>query len=272
MTESILLVAAMVLMLVAIPRLSKYQDIRQATVDASRYATWQMTVSEAASREQIVDRMFSTPSAAIQSENTTSSENPYWRLDRRPLVREHALIPVYANETTSDLNAVADSIVDIENVSITTTERSASTGAVANAIASTVRTVSGWFGDSDEIAPNRGIVNSKITVGLNRNSSDDTTPVECSVVANDCLSISSSMLVDGWQAEDSLDIERGVQTMVPTTLLKPIGRVLSLASAVPLLEEFKDIDESFGCVNTSTLPTKEMSGQIVENSEQRHEC
>jgi len=78
MVESVLIVASLVVLLVAIPKLAKYQDVRQVTVDASRYATWQMTVSEATDREKIIDRMFSEPDAPIRSQNSELGENLFW--------------------------------------------------------------------------------------------------------------------------------------------------------------------------------------------------
>lgn len=272
MVETVLIVAGMVILLVAIPKLAKYQDVRQATVDASRYATWQMTVSEAPDREKIIERMFSKPDSPIRSQNTELSENTFWRSARRPLIRDHALTPVGPSQALANLNNVGESLVDLRSVALSTTEQSASTGAVASTITSTVQTVSNWLGDSDAIAPNRGIVKSAISVAINANSTDGQGQVECGVGAAECMSISSSILVDGWEAKDSDAIETGAQVMVPTKLLKPIGEALSLVSVVPLLKEFEHIDDSFGCVNTTTLPTKELSGELADSGGDAHEC
>jgi len=132
--------------------------------------------------------------------------------------------------------------------------------------------VSNWLGDSDAIAPNRGIVKSDISVALNSDTGDDGTTTDCGDGATECMSVSSSMLVDGWEARDSEAVETGAQVMVPTKVLKPVGEALSVVSVVPLLKEFEEIDNSFGCVDTTTLPTKELSGELSRAEGISHEC
>ena len=272
MVESVLIIAVMVILLVAIPKLAKYQDVRQTTVDASRYATWQMTVSETADREKIIDRMFSRPDAAIRSQNTELDNNPFWRSSQRPLIRDQAFTPVQSSAAQTNQNNAIDSFVDVRSVTLKTVENSTSAGVTANAITGTVRTVSDWLGDSDAIASNRGIVQSNVSVAVNQSSEGEATTMNCGFNDIQCLSVSSSMLVDGWEAADLSSVERGAQVMVPTQLLKPIGRALSLVSVVPLLKEFKEIDDSFGCVNSRVLPTKELSGDLAGVVGASHVC
>ena len=272
MVESMLIFSIMTLLLVAIPKLAKYQDVRQTTMDASRYATWQMPISNVVDREKIIDRMFSRADSPIRSQNSEVGENIYWNWNNQPLIRDNAFIPVASSQTLSNSNRVSESLVDKRTVVVGTTQQSTSPGSTANVVTDTVRTVSNWLGDSDAIAPNRGIVRSDISVALNASPIEGQTTINCGEDSIECLSLSSSILVDGWEAEDSQAVEEGTQVMVPTKLLKPVGQALSVVSVVPLLKEFEEIDDSFGCVNTSTLPTKELTGELRGSEESTHEC
>ncbi len=270
MVESVLIIAGMVVLLVAIPKLAKYQDVRQSAVDASRYATWQMTVSEEADREKILDRMFSDPNAPIRSQTTQLPGNAFWQYSRQPLVRNQAFTPVQSSGVTQASES-SESMVDLRSVNVTTTQRASSAGGVADTISGTVRTVSDWLGRSDAIAPNRGIVMSDIRVAISDPTTRDDEAQTCGTAATRCVSTSTSILVDGWEAKNSQALEAGAQVMVPSKLLKPIGRAMSAVAVVPLLKEFKDFDEGLGCINTTTLPTKELTGELAEGGE-IHEC
>lgn len=271
MVESVLIVMGMTVLLVTLPKLAKYQDVRQMTVDASRYANWQMTVSEAASREKIIDRMYSQSDAPIRSQNSALNDNAFWRTTQRPLIRDQAFTPVQTPGTGANQLA-SDTLVDIRSIGVRTTQQAESTGWVGNTITNTVRAVSNWLGESDAIAPNRGIVKSEISIALNSNSAEGQAVIDCSGGMIECMSISSSILVDGWEAEDSSAVENGAQVMVPTKLLKPIGAAFSAVSVVPLLKEFEDLDDAFGCVNSASLPTKELTGGLAESEGLPHEC
>jgi len=276
MVESILILSLMVVLLTAIPSIAKRQDVRQTTVDANRYATWEMTVAMDTDRELIIDRFYSAPDAPIRSVQAEQDDNIFWQNQNTPLLRDHAFIAATAPRPVSSQQRNGNSLVDSRSIKLDVFERAADTGSVADIITGTIRTVSDWTGSSNAIAPNRGIVQAVLSVGDgNRGLNEDGLPQECSEANEnsiDCLSIGSAILVDGWEAATDEETEEGAQAMVPTQLLDPLGNMLDAISLVPLLKEFEDMDDSFGCVNTSLLPTKELTGTLETTVGVPNEC
>ena len=258
----VLILSLMLILFAAMPYISKRQDVRQTTVDANRYATWQMTVSTSVDRELVIDRFFSDPNSPIRSIQTNVNENSFWNNQNTPLIRERAFVAANAQNTGFMGSNNHPSLVDPRSVTLKVFERAADAGEVADTIIQTVRTVSNWTGSPNAIAPNRGIVETELSVGTDQNG------------INNGLthSIRSAMLVDGWEAANDAEVEDGAKTMVPTQLLEPLGAALNAISVVPLLKEFEDMDDNFGCVNTSLLPTKELSGSISTTVGTPHAC
>lgn len=277
MVESIVILSMMVGLLVAIPSIAKRQDVRQSTVDANRYTTWEMTVSTTADREQVIDRFFAEPDAAIRSAPTELTDNLFWQNRHTPLVREHAFMPANDAPGSTSSENIGGSLIDRRSVKLEIFERAADAGLIPDTITSTIRTVSDWTGRSNAIAPNRGIVQTALSVGVGDRTSaaSDNQGVQCSGIvdaADGCLLVRNALLVDGWEAENNAAIEEGAQVMVPTHLLDPLGEVLNVVSVVPLLKEFKDMDDSFGCVNTTLLPTQALTGDISNTVGVPNEC
>lgn len=276
LVESILIIAIMVVLLVGIPSIAKRQDVRQSTVDANRYTTWEMTVANSTDRELVIDRFFADPGASIRSAPTELDENRFWQTGSTPLIRQNAFLSAASNDEFTQPIRAHQSLVDPRSVRLEVFERAADAGAVADTITGTVRTVSDWTGYSDAIAPNRGIVQTALSVGVgDRAAQSGNQPAQCSGIvgaADGCISVRNALLVDGWEAENDAAIKEGAQAMVPSKLLDPLGEVLDAISVVPLLKEFKDMDDSFGCVNTSLLPTKELTGNISTATGNPHDC
>lgn len=269
--EAVLICVAMVSLLVAIPKLALHQDVRQTAVDASRYATWQMTVSNEVDREKVIDRLFSIPDAPIRSDNSLLDSNPFWQNNRSPLVRHQAFTPVGNANSSSFGGASNQSKLDTRTLNISTQQRVASTGTVADTVTGTIRTVSNWLGDSDAIAPDRGIIESDIQIALRTGNDSDIGPMNCAHDSISCLSTSGAILVDGWEAKDSSAVEAGAQVMVPSKLLQPVGELFSWVSIIPLMKEFRGFGDGLGCVNTTSLPTKELTGEL-QLRDYQHEC
>ncbi len=275
LVESILIISVMIGLLVAIPSIAKRQDIRQSTVDASRYTTWQMTVSNAADRELVIDRFFAEPDASIRSVQAELDENVFWRDQNTPLVREEAFLSVNSDaRLTRNINT-GESLVNLNSINLEVFEQAADAGAIPDTITRTIRTVSDWTGGSNVIAANRGIVQTALSVGLGEGEQGNNQRVQCSGIggaADGCFSASNAILVDGWEAKNNAAIEEGAKAMVPTKLLDSFGEVLDALSVVPLLKEFKHMDDSFGCVNSTLLPTKELTGEISATEGVPHAC
>jgi len=271
LVESVVVIVAMVALMVALPMLSKYQDIRQSTLDASRYATWQMTVAEEPSRELIIDRFYKDPSSPIRSALSENSVNPYWRHSNLPLVREQAFTPV-TRSVDSIVGTGNDSgIVELNSLSLQVADRVESTGQISELATRVIRQVSGWLGESDAIASNRGIVSAAVSIGVS-DGFERASSGSCSEGASGCVTASTAILIDGWEAADDLETRDGAEVLVPTTLLKPVGRLLSVVGVVPLLKEFKEIDRSFGCINSTSIPTKELTGELQAEGGDSHAC
>jgi len=260
--ESVLVIAGMVVLLGVIPMLAKFQDVRHATVNASRYAAWEMTVAEQpADRELIIDRFFAEAEAPIRSRATEITTPEFWSTHSSPLVRNNVLTAATAPSASSNA-----SLVNVATVNSDSAERTASLGHVGDTVTSTIQTVSGWLGRTDDIASSKGIFNATVSVGLNSQAALPLANANCGDASGGCVGTSTSLLIDGWSAANENEVVAGAEVMVPSQVLKPLGRALSTISAVPLLKEFKNFDDGLGCVNSQSLPTQELTGRISDAS------
>lgn len=118
MTETLVLSIAVLPFLVAIPLIAKYQDIRHATVAASKTAAFECSIRpDACADEQagieieahIRRRHFSERQLAIHSHDTSSGQHPgadgnrFWRTrDGRPLISSDGDVTVAIRQRRSD--------------------------------------------------------------------------------------------------------------------------------------------------------------------------
>lgn len=261
LVESIIIICGLIGLLALFPQLAKLQSIRQSAVEASRYANWQLTVGEQASRESVANRLFIAPNAALQSDITASAfraSNP----STNPRARSHAFKPL-AENSHNELPSLGRTSIELSTLTIRTDNNAEKPGKLIESGVKTIRKVSDWLGDSDAIAGGRGIVKHTVAFATHGQESENQIAGDCSKDSVFCFTAHSALLIDGWEAADNKETEDAAAVLVPTTLLKPLGDTLAKVSAVPLLKEFSKMGAGFGCINTTVLPTKELSGGIT---------
>lgn len=261
LVESIIIICGLIGLLALLPQLAKLQSIRHSAVEASRYSSWQLSVGEQASRESVANRLFIAPNAALQSEiKATASQaaNP----STKPRARRYAFTPLVEN-SHNELPSLSSSSIDLSTLTIQADNNAEKPGKLIESAVTTIRKVSDLLGDSDAIASGRGIVKHTVAFATHGRESQKRIAGDCSKDSVFCFTSHSALLIDGWEAADDKATEDAAAVLVPTTLLKPLGETLAKVSAVPLLKEFSKMGAGFGCINTTVLPTKELSGGIV---------
>ncbi len=261
LVESVIILSGLIGLLALLPQLAKLQALRQSAVEAGRYTSWQLSVGEQPSRESVAARFFIQPDADLTSENS-SVDFLVTERSISPRVRRHAFDPI-SQESENELPSLGSGMINLNTLTVHAENNAEHPGTLVESGVNTIRRVSNWLGNSDAIASGQGIVKHTLAFATHGPTPMASSNADCSENSIFCFSAESALLIDGWEAADNHETEHAAAVLVPTTLLKPLGATLAKVSAVPLLKEFSKMGAGFGCVNTTALPTKELSGEIV---------
>jgi len=78
--------------------------------------------------------------------------------------------------------------------------------------------------------------------------------VVCTEYGNEiCLLGTGAILNDSWSAADKEQMARRVRSLVPASLLEPVGNAVSRVGQLPIFDELKGLRGAFGYVNTDDL-------------------
>ena len=62
---------------------------------------------------------------------------------------------------------------------------------------------------------------------------------------------------DGWSASGDNQTRRRVRSLMPASILEPVGDAVSLLGHLPVLEELSGLKDAFGHVDMNVLPPYE---------------
>ena len=264
LTEVVVLMLVMVPLAFTIPMLGKLIDLKQSSIQASRYLTWQQThaPSQSADATSRVDdlnrRFFSSPESAITSVvgDTTDqplSENLLWgRSGGNRSAGEY-------QGMWGGLGFTDDVTLDLQQTRITQQggELPTIAAATTRSIDATTGFVEALSGANWDVEAN-GMVSINVAISARLGEllgSESSTCGEQQTSNNEfCLEIGSAILADGWSASSARQAKERTQTFVPATILEPAGRFLSAFGTLPVLKELKSLDKAFGRVDTEVLP------------------
>jgi len=68
-----------------------------------------------------------------------------------------------------------------------------------------------------------------------------------------CIFSSGVILNDDWSSAGSQQTKRRVRSLMPASILEPVGNAISHAGNIPLFGELKGLRGAFGHVDTSEL-------------------
>ena len=69
-----------------------------------------------------------------------------------------------------------------------------------------------------------------------------------------CVRGRAVILGDGWSSSDDGQARRRVRSLMPATVLEPVGNAVSVVGNLPLFQELKDLKGAFGHVDMTVLP------------------
>ena len=240
LTECCTLMAAMVPLMFGIPMIGKLIDLKQASVQASRYSAWETTVGQQSAPVNVNARFFSDASAGIHSAATNPDSHALWGEDA-----SFTGTGRFALDTRVEIDESNASAARSHNHPI-------SGGKVADL---TAGLISGAGNALDGLTGGRWKLEDRGTIQSN---------VQVEVAANGWLGRSSIkqhtvIMSDGWSAADDDQAGKRVRSFVPGGLLDHIGvgKVLSVVGYLPLFKELKPLDNAFGHVDMLPLPESE---------------
>lgn len=274
LVEFIIVSAVLIPIMFGIPMIGKIIDLKQTTVQASRYSAWETTVSDQ-SAQNLDQRFFSDASAPIG--NADIGPNTLWG----PVET-----PTNTNDTTIQANAEssnpaepltgypADTLVEVMPGAIVS-DSSVYQPGVKNSIQYAPAVGEGAaqkVGRAVEVVG--GALKSKLfdSGGSWNMEFDGLIRGEASVQMQgngwlDPLTIKQGTVImqDNWSAGEAVHARDRVRSLVPGGVLAPVGEVLGTIGQVPLLRELKYFQGNsgrrvFGHVDMQPLPPSEDVG------------
>lgn len=269
MVESILIVGVLLIFMLGIPMIGSLIDLKQTTIQASRYSAWEKTVHvDPQGKPNLIDeRFFKDPSAPITSApNNGLAPNLLWGeleqgngqtvpdgaqanngntppggpgpdMSKRARVTIAGPVGVYEVVGESALAGVGSNMVGLP-------------------VGSAYRTV--------------GTVVTEIGRAVSRDGWEDGDPVEDGLVASivesqfqanellpgGAIREKTSIFIDGWAAAEPETIRERVHGFVPSHRLERVGDFISRVKFIPMLNDLEHLEKAFGCVKTNIVPGK----------------
>ena len=268
LTETFVLMFVLIPIMLGIPMIGKLIDLRQTTVQASRYAAWETTVNQTGiPPDNLKARFFSDSNVALGGDASAphalwggnrdgEAETPLEELTYKTIMSpDHTAVRL--DETTGaalPYSSAYDHGAD-EGAALLVQEMIEETGNAA------VDLVHGEWMDSGSI---KGMVRSEVRADVKGNGLFETLSFDDATV----------IMYDNWSSADDKEAKKRVRALVPTGALEPIGNGIALLGEFPLLKELKDLGDSdeggFGYVDMEPLPAGEspfVDGARIERVE-----
>lgn len=246
MAEFVVIAAVLVPAFLAMPMLGKLADVNHTTVQASRYAVWEKTVSDkdhksdAKLSKEITARFLADPDTTITSiDKSDLKKNKFWQGAGvgDSLINDDSLMAVYSQNDSIPGNIGADKLSD-------------AMGALGNTLDGLIKNAN-WDVDSKgfyKVTLSANLSANRLTKGAkdcNGKETDET---------GGCLTVVGAILTDEWSAGSASHVESRVRSMVPAGVAEKITDAISIVGYVPLFKELKYLKDVFGQVQPDVLP------------------
>jgi len=272
LVESFFILGVMVFFMIGLPILGKLIDLKQTTIQASRYAAWEKTVEadidETTDVTKVDTRFFMDASAPISSSGAAGlGQNHLWGSLAADAANNNGANPNGAQGadtppnggTGSELQLYQKARVVVAEGSVTATvdpggDNGILYGEVAEAIGDIGDIISpdGW----DPGNPVRnGLILANVEAKVKSNALFSFADDGCGGAGEACVNEGTAILIDGWSAGDHGIIRERVHGFVPTNRLEKLGRFISKVKVLPMLNDLEHLEKAFGCVKTNIVPT-----------------
>ncbi len=250
LTEFAVLALVMVPAFTMVPLLGKVSNMNQTTVQASRYAAWEMTVSGKSNgvlTQEVDARYFARSDTLIQTNVVTPGDSD-----------QNVLWGGYGENEDGKVNRLFRAgdnkiAVYMENNPLP----SEAGGSLMTGIVAVGDALDGTIPGANWDLEGEGLYNARIgvNVGANRLLSGGK---DCQGRESDetfsCISRNSAILVDSWSSSDSGQVVSRTKALVPAGTLQSLGDMVSVLGNIPLFEELEGLDGAFGYVDPDQLP------------------
>jgi hypothetical protein len=246
LVETTVLMVVMLPLIFALAFVGDLVDLNQTMEQAARYSSWESTVAAQAdsssSTAAVQERFFTASDQAIASELQSSSVNALWG-------RSDSAMGDMQSESAVVLDPASISVALNENVTQPTLAMK-----IGQAAARSGEILDGIRGNSWGLSasgPSSVTVEAKIGASAWLPSSDS----ECSESGTYvCLNSRAVILDDSWSASGDSQAAQRVRSLMPASVLEPIGNAVSVVGNLPLFQELKDLRGAFGHVDMTVLP------------------
>ncbi|MDB4222391.1 pilus assembly protein [Granulosicoccus sp.] len=246
LVETTVVLVVMLPLIFALAMVGNLIDLKQNMEQASRYTSWETTVSaepnESISTARIRTRFFSAADAPISSEAQSSTVSSLWGDSEQSL---------------GDLQSASAVVLDQSSVAVLLTENIVSPTAamkIGEAAARSGEILDGVSGNSWGLSSSGP---SSVSVGAKIKSSA-WLPATISGCSQDdshvCLNSRAVILNDTWSSSGDAQAAQRVRSLMPATVLEPIGNAVSVVGNLPMFQELKDLKGAFGHVDMGVLP------------------
>lgn len=255
LTETFVLMLALTPIMFGIPMIGKLIDLRQTTVQASRYGAWEATVrgSDNGVPTDINDRFFSAPGVSINGD--VSAPNPLWgRGAALPLA------PTVNGQTAGSFGGIDQTAVVLKantgaGTGYTSAYDAGAGGAVAlkvqkfvekaGKVSSKVTGVEGKWVKSNPAT--KGLVRSEVVAAVEGNGwFEELTSTDATVI-----------MYNNWSSGNDDQAKDRSRSMVPAGALEKPANMFASFGAFPLFKELLDLKDAFGRVDMNPLPADE---------------
>ena len=287
MTEFAVLALVLVPAFIMLPLMGKVSNINQTTIQASRYAAWEMTVTDKSKADllhEIEHRFYTDPTVLLsktqkQAVSKSVSQNNLWTGAANKInntVNSGAPQNTNSSNTTNSAQTQSSNqnangsqntntgpnrlfTAGLNNVFLDVDEDeipNKAGGALVKGVEA-VGALGGTIPDSEWDLETRGLYNVKVRANINSNTyfsgTKDCTNKDNSAVFA-CVYRNNAILVDGWSSRDADQVEERTRSLVPLGMLKPLGKALSLLGKLPMLTELESLEDAFGYIEPDILP------------------
>lgn len=249
LAETSLLMVVMLPVLFGIVMIGKITDLKQTTVQAGRYAAWESTVHGSANgptadARAVKSRFFETEDAASGVESLNAGRNTLWGSGSRDPADKGLWADTAIALSGRDISARYTADQPVQSATFTLRRTTAGVGNLLKSLRGNEWGLAG-----------AALVSARIEAPVVLDGWLGAAVFQCegsSGVA--CIGSNSAILTNGWSASNDEQARRRVRSLVPASVLAPVGDALSAAGALPMFSELGGLKSAFGHVDMRVLP------------------
>ena len=264
MTEFAVLTLAMLPIMIGIPMVGKMIDLKQTTINASRYAAWEATVSNGYdTADQIDSRFFQEADSQIKTQAVQNASNRLW--GETSSVAPGSYLEKGAVRIT-DNSAAADALqVNISN----SVGGGSNNGVKFGGVVKDAGDILSWAPGTDWGINGDGLLRAAVQVKVKQNHLLNQSNSACFEEGKTfaCMTAANSIMVDNWSASSDYQAARRARSFVPTTAIRDVSDILAAIGEVPVFAElkgFKRKNGKFGFGHVDMTPLPRLLGTYAE--------